>query len=105
MGAKVLNKYARTDILMRVEERRLEKALTESPPYFTLLAMQTEGDSATDLYDFVTSAMHQAAMRSTTPRGVDAAHGTGPLSELTLGIMLMGVAGDTGYPRTKHMQD
>ncbi|KZP19181.1 hypothetical protein FIBSPDRAFT_955716 [Athelia psychrophila] len=75
------NKDARRNILMRIE-----KAPIESPPHFTLLAMQTEGYSATDLYNFVTSAMHQAAMRSTTPKDVDVARG------------------DTRYPRTKHMQ-
>ncbi|KZP11728.1 hypothetical protein FIBSPDRAFT_962003, partial [Athelia psychrophila] len=99
------NKDARRNILMRVEERRLEKAPAESPLHFPLLAMQTEGYSATGLYNFVTSAMHQAAMRSTTPKDDDAARGTDPLSELTLGFMLMGVAVDTGYPRAKHMQD
>ncbi|KZP06167.1 hypothetical protein FIBSPDRAFT_329734 [Athelia psychrophila] len=50
----------------------LEKAPTESPPPFTLLAVQMEGYSATDLYNLVTRAMHQAAMRSTTPKHVDA---------------------------------
>lgn len=42
-------------------ERRLEKALAESPLNFTLLAMQTEGCSATDLCDLVVHAMRSMA--------------------------------------------
>ncbi|KZP33998.1 hypothetical protein FIBSPDRAFT_847130 [Athelia psychrophila] len=56
-------------------------ARSGSPLIFTLLAMQTEGYSAAGLRDLALRVMHQAAMRSTTPKDTDSDAAVGTLCQ------------------------